>query len=86
MWTVQRGHLFFRPLIKKFALFHCLSSSLVCLLNYYSFPAHKLWQDVSDGEEEAQAKEVQRGQNSEGKGASADRHDSRIARRPRRKK
>jgi hypothetical protein len=33
-----------------------------CQSNYYSFAAAKLWQDVSDGEQEAQAKEIQRGQ------------------------
>jgi hypothetical protein len=34
-------------------------------VNYCSFAAYKLWQDVSDGEQEAQAEEVQRGRSGE---------------------
>jgi len=30
-------------------------------INYCSFAPYKLWQDVFDGEQEAQAEEVQRG-------------------------
>jgi hypothetical protein len=50
------------------------------LHNYYSFNAHKLWQDVSDGEEEAQTEAVQCGKSGEGHGPGADRDDARISR------
>jgi hypothetical protein len=31
------------------------------LINYYSFAEDKLWQDVGDGEQEAQTEEIQCG-------------------------
>ena len=37
-------------------------------VNYCSFAAYKLWQDVSDGEEEAQTEEIQRGRSGQGHG------------------
>jgi hypothetical protein len=54
--------------------------------NYYSFATRKLWQDVSDGQQEAQTEKVQRGQSSEGNGACTDRRASRIASRRGREK
>jgi hypothetical protein len=70
--AVQCGHLLFWPFVEEISLFHGqFSPRAMCLnFNYCSFAAHKLWQDVSDGEEEAQAEEVQRSRSGEGHGQS----------------
>src|SRR5258708_33083848 len=49
-------------------------------LDYCSFVAYKLWQDVSHGEEEEEAEEVQRGRSVKGHGQSTNRRASRGTR------
>src|SRR5258708_14368078 len=49
-------------------------------LDYCSFVAYKLWQDVSHGEEEEEAEEVQRGRSGKGHGQSTNRRASRAVR------